>query len=210
MTMATLGIFNDMPKGWLSFHPVNRSIYAKWRSMWNRTTEEFIQTRPTYRGVAVCEDWRYLSNFVAWIESQATYLDFKTSIKGYCIDKDTILPGNKLYCPEYCLLITVSENSKESVNRNGTILSYYKGENSPSKKLDNIRAKRRGVIAVSDNKVLLLKAIGLAYEVYGFYATHIRRSIKDKNKYKNYRWYYLKSGSKKYKIRGDYYVWNNK
>lgn len=202
-------IYNDMPKGWLGFHPVNRSIYAKWRQMWFRTTDEFIQTRPTYKGVTVCDEWRYLSNFVAWIEGQYLFNEFKQNIKGYSIEKDLLVEGNKHYRPSTVVLSTRSANSKNAITRNGTILSEYQGDKHPSKNEDINRSRRKGAIGISSEKIVLIKFRLDAYN-FGYRPTHIRRSIKEKSFYRGLRWYNLNHRhNKTYRVKEGLYYANN-
>lgn len=44
-------------------------IYKKWYGLKARTTEMYIQSRPTYNDVVVCEEWYLYSNFVNWIKN---------------------------------------------------------------------------------------------------------------------------------------------
>ena len=203
MTLEELGIVNDMPKGWLGFHPANRSIYDKWKRMWIRTTEDFIKTRPTYKGTTVCDEWRYLSNFVKWIETQDLYDEFMLNIKGYSLEKD-LVEGNKHYSPSTVVLTTRSANSRNSIERNGSVLSEYQGDKHPSKNMDINRSRRKGVIGLSSNKIVLIKFRLDAYN-FGYYPTHIRRSIREKSLYKGLRWYNLNHRhSKTYRVKGGF------
>lgn len=52
---------------------------------------------PTYVGVSVCSDWLKFSNFFNWISKQVIY--------GNELDKDIILPGNKMYSPEFAAMV---------------------------------------------------------------------------------------------------------
>jgi hypothetical protein len=52
---------------------------------------------PTRRDVTVCEEWKYLSQFIAWAETK----DWEEKE----LDKDILIPGNKKYWPDACLTV---------------------------------------------------------------------------------------------------------
>ena len=113
------GRINDMPRGWQSSSRLNYSIYRMWQHMFMRCySENRTKKDKSYIGCIVCKEWFYLSNFLKWLEQQPSYKDFEILEYGYSIDKDMILEGNNVYCPEYCTLVTKSENSRESALRN--------------------------------------------------------------------------------------------
>jgi hypothetical protein len=52
---------------------------------------------PTYRDVTVCEEWKFFSQFIAWAETK--------DWEGNDLDKDILIPGNKDYRPDACLVV---------------------------------------------------------------------------------------------------------
>ena len=52
---------------------------------------------PTYKECTVIKEWLTFSNFAAWHELNC--------VKGYDLDKDIKVKGNKVYGPESCLFI---------------------------------------------------------------------------------------------------------
>ena len=145
--MIDLGIINDMEKGWVrgKDRPLwHRKVYDMWRCEWSRIYGDIH-----YFGCLIHPDFKYLSNFVAWIKSEPRYDEFKANPHGWCIDKDMKSPGNKLYYPEYMTLTTRSENTREQVLRCGNSHLLY--------------AKRtyhtKPVIGINNNSVVLLKSI---------------------------------------------------
>lgn len=77
--------------------------YQRWRNMMQRCySEKFHARLPTYRGCSVVEDWIYLSKFRAWMETQ--------DWEGKVLDKDILLPGNKVYGPDTCIFVDVRTN----------------------------------------------------------------------------------------------------
>ena len=52
---------------------------------------------PTYIGCSVCKEWLTFSTFKAWMKSQVW--------RGRHLDKDLVIPYNKVYSPETCLFV---------------------------------------------------------------------------------------------------------
>lgn len=75
-------------------------IRRRWMNILNRC---YLNITPAYIGCKVCDEWLTFSNFRKWFE--------KNYIKGYVIDKDIKIKGNKIYSPETCLFVPPSINS---------------------------------------------------------------------------------------------------
>lgn len=101
------GNVNDMPRGWANSCKVNKVITDMWIRMHSR-----VANNKYYRDCTVCDSWMYLSNFVTWIKSEKNYGELVANPKGWTVDKDGLLEGNRIYCPEYCQLITKGDNSR--------------------------------------------------------------------------------------------------
>jgi hypothetical protein len=72
--------------------------YRVWRNMLTRAyCQKYQVTRPTYIGVTVCKEWHSFMAFRAWMETQ--------DWKGKHLDKDIIVPGNKVYSPATCVFV---------------------------------------------------------------------------------------------------------
>jgi len=79
-------------------------FYKKWKDVLKRCySEKFLQKKPTYRGCSMCEEWKTFSNFMAWMKTQPW--------EGKELDKDILIPGNKLYSPETCVFVSPALNS---------------------------------------------------------------------------------------------------
>lgn len=77
-------------------------IYQKWSSMLKRVYDPtYHETRPTYTGISVCDDWKLFSTFKKWIEGLPINIEH---IDKLALDKD-LLSATKIYSPETCLLI---------------------------------------------------------------------------------------------------------
>ena len=80
-------------------------IYSKWKQMLQRCySEAYLKDRPTYRGCTVCEEWKTFSNFMAWLIKQKNWEKLE-------LDKDILVPGNKHYSPETCVLVSRDLNN---------------------------------------------------------------------------------------------------
>jgi hypothetical protein len=73
-------------------------IYVAWHGMMMRCySPKYISRYPAYMGCAVFEGWHRFSGFRAWMLTH--------SWQGMVLDKDLLVPGNKLYGPETCVFI---------------------------------------------------------------------------------------------------------
>jgi len=78
--------------------------YSKWVLMlWRCYDPDVNNVRPTYRDCTVCDEWLVFSNFKAWMEKQ--------DWMGKQLDKDIIIDGNKVYCPEACAFVSQRTNT---------------------------------------------------------------------------------------------------
>jgi hypothetical protein len=85
---------NDM-RGVPGWRATGCPFYRTWRSMLQR--RQNLGDRPCYRDVTVCEEWKFLSHFIAWAKTQ--------DYEGKQLDKDLRIPGNKHYSPDACLFV---------------------------------------------------------------------------------------------------------
>lgn len=89
-------------------------FYVKWRDMLYRCINKDLKIKfPTYADCAVYADWKYFSNFKAWMEQQ--------DWEGKQLDKDLLVRNNKFYSPDTCIFISSKVNlfivEKRSDNR---------------------------------------------------------------------------------------------
>lgn len=79
--------------------------YDSWIGMLRRCySNKSLAKRPTYKDVTVCEEWHNFQNFAEWFE--VNYKD------GLHLDKDLLSKHEKIYSPETCCFLTISENSR--------------------------------------------------------------------------------------------------
>lgn len=73
--------------------------YVCWKNMLSRCYNNSISgEHPTYYDCTVVTEWYYYTKFHNWYESQQ-------KDPGWHIDKDILNPGNKIYGPEFCVLL---------------------------------------------------------------------------------------------------------
>lgn len=78
--------------------------YRAWKDMLVRCySAKYQESKPTYAGCTVSEDWLTFSNFKAWMGKQ--------DWEGKHLDKDLLFEGNKVYSTETCVFVTPTVNS---------------------------------------------------------------------------------------------------
>jgi hypothetical protein len=78
-------------------------FYRAWLNMINRCyCPKSVARNPTYLGCSVISEWLTFSCFRGWM--------IKQDWLGKHLDKDLLIPGNKLYSPETCVFIPASIN----------------------------------------------------------------------------------------------------
>lgn len=79
-------------------------IYEAWKGMLRRCYSKKLHAiNPTYIGCSVASEWLSFSVFRAWMAKQ--------SWEGSQLDKDILIPGNKVYSPETCVFVSRELNS---------------------------------------------------------------------------------------------------
>ena len=74
-------------------------FYAAWRSMLARCYESPSKVyRPTYGACSVDPSWLKFSAFRSWMTTQPW--------EGNQLDKDILVPGNKVYGPDVCVFVS--------------------------------------------------------------------------------------------------------
>lgn len=111
-------------KGWsnretLATDDIRYRTYNLWHHILMRAcSPKFKSQCPTYEDVTVCERWLRLSNFVEDLPKIKGYELWRDNPKKHiCLDKDTLVAGNKEYCLEKCVFITKEESSRDVFTR---------------------------------------------------------------------------------------------
>lgn len=77
-------------------------FYRKWSHMLQRVSPSWKALRPSYKEATLHEEWKTFSNFKTWMEKQ--------DWEGKDLDKDILIPNNKLYSPETCVFVPPTIN----------------------------------------------------------------------------------------------------
>lgn len=119
--------FKDGRGRWVSCYRVNNRTQwtvsgRKWDAMQYRCKAGgLLQTkRPTYVGCTMSQEFANFQTFTDWHISQVGY-----GMQGYELDKDVLVPGNKLYSAETCVLVPSALN--QFFSDNGKSSGYHKG-----------------------------------------------------------------------------------
>lgn len=91
--------------------------YNRWVMMLQRCySESYLKKKPSYRGCTVCDSWKLFSNFKSWMGA--------FEWQGKHLDKDILLQGNKIYCPDFCMFISDKVNTfvLDNASRRGEYL----------------------------------------------------------------------------------------
>lgn len=79
------------------------AAYDTWVAMLQRCYDKKLHERnPSYSSCVVAEEWHNFQVFASWFN--------KHYIEGYQLDKDLLIPGNKIYSPDTCSFIPQEVN----------------------------------------------------------------------------------------------------
>lgn len=85
-------------------------IYKMWSRMMQRCySEKFILKHPTYEDVVVADNWLRYSCFNDTVVKIPNFN--KAMTEGWCLDKDILIKGNKLYSEHTCCFVPVCINN---------------------------------------------------------------------------------------------------
>lgn len=92
--------------------------YHDWQEMLRRGFSELYKKKqPAYKDCTVCEEWKYFSKFIEWVDSQPN-----RDWENCDLDKDFLSSGNKHYSPETCVYISGWINRFILTRNKGTLL----------------------------------------------------------------------------------------
>lgn len=79
-------------------------VYSLWIGLLARSYSEKEKARhPSYQLTRICDDWKFLSNFQSWMQTQIN--------DGLSLDKDILVQGNKEYGPNTCAFVPAYVNT---------------------------------------------------------------------------------------------------
>lgn len=85
--------------------------YVTWLHMIRRCFSHKEKNRITaYKNVTCCNEWILYENFYEWLHGQENFIKWLNGDR-WCIDKDILIKGNKVYSPETCCLVPNNVNN---------------------------------------------------------------------------------------------------
>ena len=143
-------------------------FYQAWENMLKRCySAKYQETRPTYKGCSVSDDWLRFSNFKSWMEAQ--------NWEGKQLDKDLLFERNKIYSADTCVFVTPMVNTFTidcGVSRGEWLIgvSWHKGANKFMSRCSSPFTKKRenlGYFTCEEeaHQAWLKRKLELAYEL---------------------------------------------
>ena len=103
---------------------VQTKEYVLWADMLRRCySDTFKKRHPTYEGCEVSDNFKYYEYFYEWCHKQIGFGN-----KGWHLDKDLLIKGNKVYSEDSCIFIPKEVNSllvKSEVSRGEYLIGVY-------------------------------------------------------------------------------------
>lgn len=101
MTKLMYGVgFNSKTKYKVSENRVSTGAYRAWCDMMKRCYDsKYQENKPTYIGCTIAEEWHDFQVFAEW------YYSHEYNNSGYQLDKDLLIPSNKVYSPNACSFV---------------------------------------------------------------------------------------------------------
>ena len=139
-------------------------------------SEKYHEVKPEYKGCTVCEEWlNDKKSFYEWVDQNFYKIEGEETVQ---LDKDILVPGNKVYSPETCIFAPKAINDlfvrihKKKKNGLPVGVTYCKSKQkyrvSMSKTCDKDKKKTKDE-GKSKKKIVILgyyDTITEAYEVY--------------------------------------------
>ena len=145
MTRLTYGVgYNSKRDHQTTIDGKPTIAYSTWHSMMSRCYDQkTLKRSPTYIGCNVADDWHDYQDFADWFYSH------NYSSMGYQLDKDLILPNNKIYSSSTCAFVPHELNSLLLVAKS------LRGEFPQGVYMDKRRDKLMAIIRINGERRFL-------------------------------------------------------
>lgn len=85
--------------------------FEAWMSLMKRSFSKLVKDKhETYKDVTCCDEWLVYDEFYDWLHNQENFNKWYNGSR-WCIDKDILKKGNKIYSPDNCCLVPSNVNS---------------------------------------------------------------------------------------------------
>lgn len=153
--------------------------YSLWSSMLTRCTEKLWVSRPTYVGTTCSENFKSYSFFYEWCQEQVGFGNTDENGKSWCLDKDLLIKGNKIYSEEVCVFVPHRINNlltKRNASRGKFPIGVY---------METTRNRFHALCSVGKSKRKHLGYFNTPQEAFQAYKTFKEALIKQvANEYK--------------------------
>lgn len=85
--------------------------YQTWQDMLLRCTQKYWDKFPTYTGTSCSENFKHYSFFYEWCHKQRGFNNIDENEKRWCLDKDILVKGNKVYSENTCCFVPARINT---------------------------------------------------------------------------------------------------
>ena len=79
--------------------------YEIWQGLLERCTEKRWITCPSYTGTSCSDNFKSYSYFYEWCQEQIGFLKKDENNRYWCLDKDILSNGNKVYSEDVCVFV---------------------------------------------------------------------------------------------------------
>ena len=80
-------------------------VYQMWRGLLERCTEKCWTNNPAYIGTTCSDNFKSYSYFYEWCQEQIGFLKKDENNRYWCLDKDILSNGNKVYSEDVCAFV---------------------------------------------------------------------------------------------------------
>lgn len=151
--------------------------YLAWYDMLRRCFDKkYKKNFSTYKDVTCCKEWLLFENFYEWLHEQDNF-DKWLNNKKWCLDKDILKKGNKIYSPYTCCLVPMHVNNlfiKNNKSRNGLPIGVSK--TNKNKYVVNYRNGHEDISRPSG----YFSTINEAFEAYKEYKENVIKQVAQK------------------------------